>query len=67
MRSIGLPELIVVLLVLVLPIIIIVAVSVRRGGGRPRVSGQRLCPSCGQALVQPQEARFCRFCGRQIP
>jgi predicted nucleic acid-binding Zn ribbon protein len=64
MRSIGLAEVLflLVLLLLALPIGVVVAIAMRRRG----ISSHRHCPSCGQALVQPQEARFCPFCGRPI-
>ena len=70
MRNIGLPELLFVafgILTVVLMLGFIVAVNVLRGRGHPWVGGRRLCTSCGRALVQPREARFCAFCGKQIP
>jgi hypothetical protein len=70
MRSIGLPELVVLLgvfvFVILLPIVAIIAVVwffVNRGRQRPAVAS-RSCGSCRQRVLDI--GSYCSFCGQKI-
>jgi hypothetical protein len=69
MRSIGMPELLVLLgvyvLVLLLPVVAIVAAAwffVKRGRQQPAIAS-RSCGSCGQRV--PDLGSFCPICGQK--
>jgi len=66
MRSIGIPELLVILfvglIVLLLPAAVVAAILVKR---RPSVTpGSRTCTHCGQRI--PDIGSFCAFCGQKM-
>jgi hypothetical protein len=67
MRSIGLPELLVVLGVFffILPIVAIAAVIrfMMKRGGSGSAQASRTCGSCGQRV--PDVGIFCPFCGQR--
>jgi uncharacterized membrane protein YvlD (DUF360 family) len=68
MRSIGMPELLVILglFVILLPGVAIVAVAwfVNRGRQQHGVAS-RTCGSCGQRV--PDIGSYCSFCGQKYP
>jgi hypothetical protein len=68
MRSIGVPELLVLLgvFVLLLPGVAVVAIAwffIKRGGQQAGVVS-RTCGSCGQRV--PDVGSYCAFCGQKM-
>jgi hypothetical protein len=65
MRSIGLPELIVILSVLAIPalaaVVAVALVAWRKNASRTAVPSEALCTKCGTALRQ--QVNCCASCG----
>ena len=67
MRSIGLPELAVILALAVTGVVALVMVIRRSAGGvQASWSNHCHCSACGHTLMQPPDAPFCAYCGKKL-
>lgn len=67
MRSIGLPELLVifgVVFMLALPVALIALMLVMSHRKKRLTTSVRACPNCGQHM--PSQASFCSLCGKRV-